>query len=373
MIKTMKPKLVLVGGFLGSGKTTLLLKLGEQLVNEHGKMVAIVTNDQGEVLVDSATIKDYGFEVAEVFKGCFCCNFQDFVNQTQKILEKLKPDVILAEPVGSCAGLMPTLYVPIKKLYSDMLELAPLIVVVDASRILALHQEFNILNAEDPISFLIASQIKEGEVLCINKIDLVDSQTIAETVNLLKKLRPEAEYVLTSAKFNIGINRIVEIILNGMSKELPYPDIDMIKYAQAELELAWFDGLYELKSKNGFNSRDFIRDVLFQIGRRITDLNGFIAHVKAYLRTKNGVFKANITSVKQGVTITGADDVNYTNYGVLLLNARVKLDSEELYKLVNSVVEEEALKRQIEVFKIKSEAFRPKPPKPQFYIPYSEG
>ncbi|MEM2240527.1 MAG: GTP-binding protein [Candidatus Bathyarchaeia archaeon] len=368
----MKPKLVLVGGFLGSGKTTLLLKLGEQLVNEYGRKVAVVTNDQGEVLVDSATVRDYGFEVAEVFKGCFCCNFQDFISQTQKILEKLKPDVILAEPVGSCAGLMPTLYAPVKKFYSDRLELAPLIVIVDVSRILTLHREVNLLNAEDPISFLIASQIKEGEVLCINKIDLVDSPTVAETVNLLKKLRPEAEYVLTSAKFNVGVDRIVEIVLKGVSKRLPYPDIDMIKYTQAELELAWFDGLYELKTKHGFNPRDFVRDVLSRIGRRITDLNGFIAHVKAYLRTKSGVFKANITSIEQGATITGSEDVNYTDYGMLLLNARVKLDPEELHKLVNSVVEEETLKRQIEVFKIKSEAFRPKPPKPQFYIPYSE-
>ncbi|MEM1569652.1 MAG: GTP-binding protein [Candidatus Bathyarchaeia archaeon] len=368
----MKPRLALVGGFLGSGKTTLLLRLGEILTNEYEKRVVMVTNDQGEVLVDSAIAKDYGFEVAEVIRGCFCCNFQVFINHTRRVLEKLKPDVILAEPVGSCAGLMPTLYVPIKEFYSNEFELAPLIVIVDASRILMLHQEINLLDTGDPISFLITSQIKEGEILCVNKIDLVDDSTIAETLNLLKKIRPEAEYVLTSAKFNVGVDKIVEVVLKGISKRLPYPDIDMVKYTQAELELAWFDGLYELKSEQYFNPKEFIIDILAEIAKQITERNGFIAHVKAYLRTDKGVFKASITSIEQGVTVTGFKNTDYTSSGVLLLNARVKLSPDELDGIISNVIERIALEQCIVPSKIRSESFRPKPPKPQFYVPYSE-
>lgn len=97
----MKPRLVVVGGFLGSGKTTLLLRIGERLSHEYGKRVVMITNDQGEVLVDSLTVKDHGFEAAEVIRGCFCCKFQVFLSRAEEVLKKLKPDVILAEPVGS--------------------------------------------------------------------------------------------------------------------------------------------------------------------------------------------------------------------------------------------------------------------------------
>jgi len=367
----MKPKLVFVGGFLGSGKTTLLLRVGEMLVNEHGRRVVMVTNDQGEVLVDSFTAKDYGFETAEVIRGCYCCNFQVFINHAQRILEKLKPDVILAEPVGSCAGLMPTLYAPIKEFYSDDFELSPLIVVVDASRILQLHQEVNLLDSGDPIAFLIASQIREGEVICINKIDLVDDSITLEVLNLLRKIRPEADFILTSAKLNVGVEKVVDIILKGVSKGLPYPDIDMVKYTEAELQLSWFDGLYEIKPMGDFNPKAFIEDFLKEVGRQIEKLNGFIAHVKVYLRTSMGVLKASITS-EHYVDLSELRNVKHTGSGVLLVNARVKLSPEELDEAVNKALEIEGAKYNVNLSKIRSESFRPKPPKPQFYIPYSK-
>ncbi len=368
----MKPRLAFIGGFLGSGKTTLLLRVGEILMNEYGKQVAMVTNDQGEILVDSAIAKDYGFEIAEVMRGCFCCNFQVFIKHAQKILEKLKPDVILAEPVGSCAGLMPTLYTPIREFYRDEFELAPLIILVDASRILKLHQEINLLDAGDPIAYLIASQIREGEVICVNKVDLVDGPTIIETLNLLKKLRPEAEFVVTSAKFNVGVDNIVDVVLKGVSRRLPYPDVDMIKYMEAELELAWFDGLYEVRSEEGFRPGNFIKEALEEIDRQIRSHGGFMAHVKVYLRTNRGAFKASITSTDFNVVVSGPENVEYVDSGILLVNARVKLGPEKLEEAVNSTLKSEALKHSVTLSKIRSESYRPKPPKPQFYIPYSE-
>ncbi|MBS7611601.1 hypothetical protein KEJ27_05270 [Candidatus Bathyarchaeota archaeon] len=369
----MKPKLVLIGGFLGSGKTTLLLRLGEALTNEHGKRVVMITNDQGEVLVDSVIAKDYGFETAEIIRGCFCCNFQIFIKHAQKILEELRPDVILAEPVGSCSGLMPTLYRPIQEFYSGEFKLAPLIIMVDASRLLKLHQEINLLDAGDPIAYLIASQIKEGEIMCINKVDLVDDSTIMDTLSLLRRMRPEAEFVLTSAKFNVGVDKVVDVILKGVSRRLPYPDVDMIKYTEAELELAWFDGLYEVKSEGSFNPMDFIKEVLEDVVGQIASHNGFIAHVKAYLRTPNRAFKASVTSTDSNVDIGGPESVEHTNSGVLLVNARVKLSPEKLSEIVNIALEKKALKYNVTLPKIRAEAYRPKPPKPQFYIPYSRG
>jgi len=106
-------KVALVGGFLGSGKTTLLIEVGKRLVSEHGKRVAIITNDQGEVLVDTKTAKDAGLAATEVVGGCFCCRFPNFIDSVDKMLKEAKPHIILAEPVGSCMDISATVIGPL--------------------------------------------------------------------------------------------------------------------------------------------------------------------------------------------------------------------------------------------------------------------
>ena len=63
------PTVVLVNGFLGAGKTTLLLKVASLLLEEHLR-VAIVTNDQGDELVDTNWIRANGVLTEEVTRGC---------------------------------------------------------------------------------------------------------------------------------------------------------------------------------------------------------------------------------------------------------------------------------------------------------------
>ncbi len=57
---TEKVKLAFIGGFLGAGKTSLMIELGKRLTLS-GRRVALITNDQGEVLVDTKTIKVLDF------------------------------------------------------------------------------------------------------------------------------------------------------------------------------------------------------------------------------------------------------------------------------------------------------------------------
>ena len=64
----------LIGGFLGSGKTTAITNACLQLI-EKQKKVAVITNDQGDQLVDSGYLQGLSINNAEVFNGCFCCNY----------------------------------------------------------------------------------------------------------------------------------------------------------------------------------------------------------------------------------------------------------------------------------------------------------
>ena len=64
----MSTRIAIVGGFLGAGKTTLLINLAKRYRQE-GKSVAIIMNDQGEVLVDTKFARELGFDTAEVLQG----------------------------------------------------------------------------------------------------------------------------------------------------------------------------------------------------------------------------------------------------------------------------------------------------------------
>src|SRR5437660_11899518 len=100
-------RFIMVGGFLGAGKTTALARLARFYMNR-GQRVGLVTNDQAQDLVDTNSLRAQGFFVEEVPGACFCCKFDELVDKVGALEASQRPDVILAEPVGSCTDLVAT-------------------------------------------------------------------------------------------------------------------------------------------------------------------------------------------------------------------------------------------------------------------------
>ncbi|MEA2544313.1 MAG: hypothetical protein QOH35_5679, partial [Acidobacteriaceae bacterium] len=132
-----RPWVVLVGGFLGAGKTTLILAAAREL-QRRGLRSAMVWNDQGKDLVDSRYAELSGMRSGEVTGGCFCCRLSELIDAIGD-LRTHAPDVIFAEPVGSCTDLSATVLRPLLE-YSDTYQLSPLTVLVDPLRAGAMLQ-----------------------------------------------------------------------------------------------------------------------------------------------------------------------------------------------------------------------------------------
>src|SRR2546428_772999 len=114
MIPTMnRLRFVMLGGFLGAGKTTAMARLARHYM-DRGLRVALVTNDQAQNLVDTSSLRAQGFRVAEVPGACFCCRFDELITRVQELAADERPNVILAEPVGSCTDLVATVVQPLK-------------------------------------------------------------------------------------------------------------------------------------------------------------------------------------------------------------------------------------------------------------------
>ncbi len=169
-----KSRYIMIGGFLGAGKTTAILKLAAHL-QQQGRRVGLITNDQSVDLVDTARTKSAGFAVAEITGGCFCCKFDSLVSASRQLTKTSTPDVFIAEPVGSCTDLKATVSYPLRQLYGDDYQVAPLSVLIDpirAARVLGLAGGKNF---SEKVVYVYRKQLEEAELLVINKIDLVDA------------------------------------------------------------------------------------------------------------------------------------------------------------------------------------------------------
>ena len=198
-----RARYIMIGGFLGAGKTTSVAALAQHL-SDAGQTVGLITNDQGRELVDTAMLRSKGFATEEIPGGCFCCRFNSLVDAAAKLTESTRPDIFIAEPVGSCTDLVATVTYPLRRIYGEEFSVAPLSVLVDpvrASRIFGLAEggQFS-----EKVTYIYRKQLEEADLIVVNKTDLLDSDALtALSANLAEEF-PRAEILQISALVTAG-------------------------------------------------------------------------------------------------------------------------------------------------------------------------
>lgn len=286
-----------IAGFLGSGKTTTLIQLGKELSTKHGKKVGIIVNEVGEVGIDGSFIRDFGFEVKEFVQGCICCSLKGDLQSTLKILyENYGPDIVLIEPTGIA---FPS---KIKEIVDGLIDLpmeqAPVIALVDGARFRNMFKEME--------HFLI-KQIKEADVIAINKVDLIESRWDIDLLkSAVRELNPSAYIFSMSAKRGDGMNELIDIILQSNMKVSSLSD---------DGDSVMLSGMGRAALKLSFKAKEDVSEaklkvVISEIFNEIANASlnsgsGLIGHVKAYVKTSSGSFKASLLDVKHGVDFSG--------------------------------------------------------------------
>src|SRR4249920_3268177 len=189
---------VMVGGFLGAGKTTAMLRLADHFTGQ-GRKVGLITNDQSHGLVDTSMVAAQGYPVQEITGGCFCCRFNSLTDAADRLTRDARPDVFLAEPVGSCTDLRATVQYPLRRLYGDDYRVAPLSVLVDpmrAARILGLESGRSF---SPKVLYVYEKQLEEADIIVINKSDLLSAGQREALERALSARFPQAKIVVVSA------------------------------------------------------------------------------------------------------------------------------------------------------------------------------
>src|SRR5437899_4172343 len=182
-------RFIMIGGFLGAGKTTTISRLAHFYINQ-GRRVGLVTNDQAQDLVDTNSLRAQGFPVEEVAGACFCCRFDDLISKVGRLQEGERPDVILAEPVGSCTDLVATVVQPLKDLYRSRFQVAPYAVLFKPSHGLRILRNESGAGFSPKAAYIFTKQLEEADAIVINRIDEMTPAAVDELVKLVEARYP---------------------------------------------------------------------------------------------------------------------------------------------------------------------------------------
>jgi len=344
--ETSLPKLVLVSGFLGAGKTTLIVRAAELLLRQ-GVRVAVITNDQDRGLVDTRFSEARAIPTGEVAGGCFCCRFSDLIEAAAK-LRRHNPEVIFAEPVGSCVDLSATILQPLKAYYRTEYSVAPLTVLVDPEMVARVFAG----EADGNVSFLYRKQLAEADLLCATKMDRYSA---------CPELPVPVDFQL-SAITGQGITEWLDEVRSGsriVGAQLL--DVDYGRYGEAEAALGWVNVQLDVVLHQPLSPPGLAGPLIDEIESQLSQAGIAIAHLKVFDCCGSGFLKVSVCHNGDEPQLDGDLLASPDQRHELVINLRAIGDPDDLLAII-----QRALKGVEGVITFRhTGAFRPAPPKPE--------
>jgi G3E family GTPase len=360
----MKARYIMMGGFLGAGKTTAVARLAQRL-SEQGMRVGLITNDQGKGLVDTAMLSSRGFEVEEIAGGCFCCRFNSLLEAARSLSASTKPDVFIAEPVGSCTDLVATVTYPLRRIYGNEFTIAPLSVLVDAvraMRVLGLSQgpKFS-----EKVLYIYRKQLEEADIIVINKCDLIDRVELLALQNELKKQFPQGEQQVVSARKGDGLNAWFDHVAHAEQQPRAVMGVDYQIYADGEALLGWLNATVRFTFERAIDVNGLLQDLAEAVHRRLEVEAVEIAHFKMTFDPSHPFGELAVISLVRNDYVPELSQTltDPATGGELVINLRAEADPALLRKVVEQGlygVTEDGMQFEIEHI----ESFRPGKPVP---------
>ena len=279
---TSKARYVMIGGFLGAGKTTAVAKLGHYL-SSRGVRVGLITNDQGQDLVDTAMLKAQGFATQEIPGGCFCCRFNSLVEAAAKLTEQSRPEVIIAEPVGSCTDLVATVTYPLRRLYGENFTVAPVSVLVDPIRAMRIFGLEAGNSFSEKVLYIYRKQLEEADLVVVSKSDLLSPERLAALHRTINSRFPGKEILAVSPRHGTNLNEWFARLEKDEQRARAAMAVDYEIYADGEAKLGWLNCTVELHSENNFDSERFLTGLAVAVQKELQSCFVEIAHLKMTL------------------------------------------------------------------------------------------
>ena len=189
-------------GFLGSGKTTLLNRI---LTVPHGKRIAVIVNEFGDIGLDQKFIARAEGDIIELTNGCVCCSAR---NDTVEILLSLVSrarrgqavDHVIIETTGLAKPAALARFFmadsPLKAHY----RLDAIVTLVDA-----FHGTSQLIQYREA-----KEQVAVADLIVLNKIDLTEAPQLVNLHDWLRGLNPTAP-IIDAVQGEVPLARLLDI------------------------------------------------------------------------------------------------------------------------------------------------------------------
>jgi G3E family GTPase len=178
----------IITGFLGSGKTTLLNHI---LTNQEGLKTAVLVNEFGEIGIDNElliALEGSDDNMVELSNGCICCTINnDLVEAVYRVLERRDQiDYLVVETTG-LADPLPIALTFLGTELRDLTRLDSIITLVDAE-----NYSLDLFNSQAAYN-----QILYGDIILLNKTDLVDEAHLEQLETKIRDVKEGARILRT--------------------------------------------------------------------------------------------------------------------------------------------------------------------------------
>jgi G3E family GTPase len=309
--------------------------------------------------------------VKEITGGCFCCRFNSLIDAADTLAEEARPEVFIAEPVGSCTDLRASVSYPLRRIYGDAYDVAPLSVLLDPVRALRALAVEPGRSFTSKVLYVYRKQLEEAAILVINKTDAVEPERIAALRQTLATEFPRARVFEVSARTGAGLDAWFEAIVPDHAVEAADADleIDYATYGEGEALLGWLNATATLTSASPFDGNAWLKTLASGLHAAL-DAEGIeIAHLKMTLAPDEGHDLAVLNQTRNDASAELSHALmDPISAGELILNLRAEGDPDRLSALARWALEQASADAGLGLTIEHEEHFRPGQPNPTWRL-----
>ncbi|NJM19520.1 MAG: GTP-binding protein [Richelia sp. RM2_1_2] len=250
-------------GYLGAGKTTLLNRI---LTHEHGKKIAVIVNEFGEVGIDNQLVIDADEEIFEMNNGCICCTVRgDLIRIFANLMKRRdKFDHLVIETTGLAdpAPVIQSFFVD--EDMREKLSLDAVVTVVDAKHI---WQHWDAEEAQEQIAF--------ADIILLNKTDLVTPEQLNELETRIRGMNAIAK-IYRTRNSELEIDALLGVQAFDLDRALEIDPEFLSEDAHEHDETVYSIALVEEGELDGNKLNQWLSNLLQTKGQDIFRMKGIL-------------------------------------------------------------------------------------------------
>ena len=280
---------------------------------------------------------------------------------------EIKPDVVFAESVGSCADIVATVVKPLMEFKTSHEEDTTLTTFTDA-RLLKIYLEGGDLPFQDNVIYIFEQQIQEAGILVVNKVDLLADHVLGDLLDRTAQRFPDKQILPLVSLTSESVTPWLESLQNSLQYATDPLKISYKIYGSGEQELAWYDA--QLRVQTGTKPAiAWVKDFLGLVAHQIIKQNIPVGHLKFLL--SDGVHHQKISLVSgdtaQEFVIERPEEWGATVE--LTINARLECSSERIREVFTTCLQNAKSACDVQVTIVAEESFHPGFPNPTYRFP----